>query len=70
LPGQFCCFDIVLTAVKNSLGHYLWTFIPATGLACLWVFIWRNFHPGKWDLASFKQDLGNQTSPLVHINTQ
>jgi hypothetical protein len=23
LPGQFCCFDIVLTAVKNSLGHYL-----------------------------------------------
>jgi hypothetical protein len=23
LPGQFCCFDIVLTVVKNSLRQYL-----------------------------------------------
>jgi hypothetical protein len=23
LPGQFCCFDIDLTVVKNSLGRYL-----------------------------------------------
>jgi hypothetical protein len=35
LPEHFCCFDIVLTVVKNSLRRYLWTFIPATGLARL-----------------------------------
>ena len=23
LPGQFCCFHIVLTLVKNSLRRYL-----------------------------------------------
>ena len=23
LPGQFCCFDIDLTVVKNSLRRYL-----------------------------------------------
>jgi hypothetical protein len=23
LPGEFCCFDIVLTVVKNSLRRYL-----------------------------------------------
>jgi hypothetical protein len=23
LPGQFCCFDIDLTVVKNSLRQYL-----------------------------------------------
>ena len=61
---------VVLTVVKNSLRQYLWTFIPTSKLTCLWVFIWRNFHPGKRDLVSFKQDLGNQASPLVHINAQ
>jgi hypothetical protein len=55
LPGQFCYIDVVLTVVKNSLRRYLWTFILATGLAHLWVFIWGNFHPGKRDLASFKR---------------
>jgi hypothetical protein len=24
LPGQFCCFDIVLTVVKNSLRKNTW----------------------------------------------
>jgi hypothetical protein len=65
LPGQFCYIDIVLTVVKNSLRRYLWTFIPATRLARLRVFIWRNFHPDKQDLASFKRDLGNRASPAA-----
>ena len=56
LPGQFCYIDVVLTVVKNRQ------------IARLRVFIWRNSHPGKRDLASFKRDLGNRASPLVHIN--
>ena len=68
IARQFCCFDIVLTVVKNSLWRYLWTFILATRLVPLWVFIWRNFHPGKRDLAFFKQDLNNRASPLIRVN--
>ena len=40
LPGQFCCFDIDLTVVKNSLrpeacGGIFELSSPATGLARL-----------------------------------
>jgi hypothetical protein len=42
LPGQFCYTDIVLTVVKNSLRRYLWTFIPVTGLARLWVGLYED----------------------------
>jgi hypothetical protein len=40
---------------------------PSQPASSMLVFIWRNCHPGKWDLASFKQDLGNRAGPFAHI---
>ena len=33
------------------------------------VFIWKNFHPGYWDLGRTNRQLGNLASQAFHMNT-